>query len=151
MVLPCSLPPDKWLMGVLMSRSVQDSLVPPPPISHLPPLSCQSDPGKPAVLKPRLNQGCFSSPQQTPKGYAWPSKATGCQSVPGLLFNDRPRLWSDYMGAGHPRSPRLGKAGSQVVPTVCSSKAILLSSYSHENQNREKGWIREGDLDSSCC
>lgn len=128
---------------MLRGRAIQVFLVPPyPHISHLPPsLPCQPHPGNQLSSSPVSESRSLLLSLTTPKGCAWPCKATGCQSALGLLFEDRPRLWSNYMGTSHLSSPRPENTGSPLAPTSCSSKAACSQSYNHENQNREGlGW-----------
>lgn len=129
---------------MLRGKAIQVFSVPPyPHISHLPPsLPCQPDPGNQLSSSPVSESRSLLLSLTMPKGCAWPCKATGCQSAVGLLFEDRPRLWSNYMGTSHLRSPRPEHTGSQLAPTGCSSKATLFSKLqARKSKHREGlGW-----------
>lgn len=133
------------------SRATQACLV---PLCHPPhPLYPTSFPPFPTSLirtSALLNPSVASPTRpQMPKGCARPHKATGCQATPGLS-EDRPKLWSNYMGTRHLRSPRPGKAGSQVAATVGPSKAILFSKLQPRKSKQREGLRWRGNLGPSC-
>lgn len=90
---------------------------------------------------PVLSQGCISPPAPTfisPKFACGPSKATGGQSVPGLLSEASPRLSSNPMGTSCQRSARTEEIEARWPYGVHQAGHPVPKVTVSENQDRQK-------------